>query len=80
MPRTADAPESEGWVMGYVIDTTNETTALVIFDATTLRLNPSRAYTFRTVCRRVSMGTDSRTEVRAVGGRYAVSRHVLQSL
>ena len=40
VPRSADAPESEGWVMGYVIDTTNETTDLVILDASDITVEP----------------------------------------
>ncbi len=33
VPRAADAPEGEGWMIGYVIDTATETTDLVILDA-----------------------------------------------
>ncbi|MDP3676946.1 MAG: carotenoid oxygenase family protein [Novosphingobium sp.] len=33
VPRAEDAPESEGWLMGLVIDGTTETTELVILDA-----------------------------------------------
>jgi carotenoid cleavage dioxygenase len=33
VPRSADAAEGDGWVMGYVIDAANETTDLVILDA-----------------------------------------------
>jgi carotenoid cleavage dioxygenase-like enzyme len=36
VPRSADAPEGDGWVMGYVIDRTSGTTDLAILDATTL--------------------------------------------
>jgi carotenoid cleavage dioxygenase len=36
VPRAADAPEGEGWVMGYVIDRASDTTDLAILDATTL--------------------------------------------
>ena len=40
VPRSVDAPEGEGWVMGYVIDSRNETTDLVILDATDLTKPP----------------------------------------
>jgi carotenoid cleavage dioxygenase len=33
VPRSAAAPEGDGWLMGYVIDTPSETTQLVILDA-----------------------------------------------
>ena len=33
VPRSADAPEGDGWVMGYVIDAANETTDLIILNA-----------------------------------------------
>ena len=33
VPRSADAAEDDGWLMGYVIDTNDETTDLVILDA-----------------------------------------------
>ena len=33
VPRAADAPEGEGWLVGLVIDLPNETTDLVILDA-----------------------------------------------
>jgi carotenoid cleavage dioxygenase len=36
VPRGPDAPEGEGWVMGYVIDRASGTTDLAILDATTL--------------------------------------------
>jgi carotenoid cleavage dioxygenase len=36
VPRAADAPEGDGWVMGYVIDRAGGTTDLAILDATTL--------------------------------------------
>ncbi len=36
VPRSADAPEGDGWVMGYVIDRASGTTDLAILDATTL--------------------------------------------
>ena len=34
--RSADAPEGDGWLMGYVIDRKSATTDLVILDATTM--------------------------------------------
>jgi 8'-apo-carotenoid 13,14-cleaving dioxygenase len=36
VPRSADAPEGDGWLIGYVIDTASKTTDLAILDATTL--------------------------------------------
>jgi carotenoid cleavage dioxygenase len=36
VPRGPDAPEGEGWVMGYVIDRASGTTDLAILDAATL--------------------------------------------
>lgn len=36
VPRSADAPEGDGWLMGYVIDRASETTDLAILDAATL--------------------------------------------
>ncbi len=33
LPRSNDAPEGDGWLMGYVIDMANQTTDLVILDA-----------------------------------------------
>lgn len=36
VPRSADAPEGDGWLMGYVIDRAQQTTDLAILDATTL--------------------------------------------
>ncbi len=36
VPRHADAPEGDGWVMGYIIDRDSETTDLAILDAATL--------------------------------------------
>jgi 8'-apo-carotenoid 13,14-cleaving dioxygenase len=36
VPRHADAPEGDGWVMGYVIDRNARTSALEILDAMTL--------------------------------------------
>jgi carotenoid cleavage dioxygenase-like enzyme len=36
VPRAANAPEGDGWVMGYVIDRASGTTDLAILDATTL--------------------------------------------
>ena len=38
VPRSADAPEGDGWVMGYVIDAAQETTDLVILDASDMSL------------------------------------------
>ena len=38
VPRSADAPEGDGWVMGYVIDAVQETTDLVILDASDMSL------------------------------------------
>ncbi len=43
VPRSADAPEGDGWVMGYVIDAANETTDLVILDASDMNLPPVAA-------------------------------------
>jgi carotenoid cleavage dioxygenase len=40
VPRSKDAPEGDGWVMGYVIDAENETTDLVILDATDMAAPP----------------------------------------
>ncbi len=40
VPRSADAPEGDGWVMGYVIDAVHETTDLVILDASDMSLPP----------------------------------------
>ncbi|MFO1256218.1 MAG: carotenoid oxygenase family protein [Sphingomonadaceae bacterium] len=40
VPRSADAPEGDGWVMGYVIDRASETTDLVILDAGDMSLPP----------------------------------------
>ncbi len=37
VPRCPDAPEGDGWVMGYVIDRRERTSALEILDATTLQ-------------------------------------------
>jgi carotenoid cleavage dioxygenase-like enzyme len=36
VPRAAEAPEGDGWVMGYIIDRAAGTTDLAILDATTL--------------------------------------------
>ena len=36
VPRSAQAPEGDGWLMGYVIDRASETTDLAILDAGTL--------------------------------------------
>ncbi|MBS0474492.1 MAG: carotenoid oxygenase family protein [Proteobacteria bacterium] len=43
VPRSADAGEGEGWVMGYVIDTASDTTDLVILDAADMTLPPIAA-------------------------------------
>ncbi len=43
VPRSDDAPEGEGWVMGYVIDTGQETTDLVILDAVDIAAPPIAA-------------------------------------
>jgi 8'-apo-carotenoid 13,14-cleaving dioxygenase len=40
VPRAADAPEGDGWMMGYVIDAANETTDLVILDASDIAKPP----------------------------------------
>lgn len=40
VPRRADAPEGDGWMMGYVVDTANETTELVILDAADIAAEP----------------------------------------
>lgn len=40
VPRSADAPEGDGWVMGYVIDSAAETTDLVILDALNIAGDP----------------------------------------
>jgi carotenoid cleavage dioxygenase len=40
VPRAADAPEGDGWLMGYVIDTRTETTELAILDATDFTAPP----------------------------------------
>lgn len=40
VPRGSDAPEGDGWVMGYVIDRTTDTTDLVILDASDMSLPP----------------------------------------
>ena len=40
VPRSADAPEGDGWVMGYVIDSAAETTELVILDAADMAAEP----------------------------------------
>ncbi|HCJ81154.1 MAG TPA: hypothetical protein DHV50_06565 [Erythrobacter sp.] len=36
VPRTPDAAEGDGWMMGYVIDRNRQTSALEILDAMTL--------------------------------------------
>lgn len=43
VPRSADAPEGDGWVMGYVIDAPSETTDLVILDASDMSKSPVAA-------------------------------------
>ncbi len=40
VPRCVDAPEGDGWVMGYVIDTASDTTDLVILDASDMAKPP----------------------------------------
>lgn len=40
VPRSQDAPEGDGWLMGYVIDTEEETTDLVILDAADIAAAP----------------------------------------
>ena len=40
VPRSDDAPEGEGWLMGYVIDTAAQTTDLVILDAANITAPP----------------------------------------
>lgn len=40
VPRSADAAEGDGWVMGYVIDRASDTTDLVIIDALNLAAPP----------------------------------------
>ena len=36
VPRSEDASEGDGWIVGYVIDSQHRTTDLAILDATTL--------------------------------------------
>lgn len=40
VPRSADAPEGQGWLMGYVIDAAAQTTDLVILDAQDIAAEP----------------------------------------
>lgn len=40
VPRSAVAPEGDGWLMGYVIDTAKQTTDLVILDAADITRAP----------------------------------------
>ena len=40
VPRAVDAPEGDGWLIGYVIDTQTDTTDLVILDAGDMALPP----------------------------------------
>ena len=40
VPRSADAAEGEGWMIGYVIDAANDTTDLVILDAANIAAPP----------------------------------------
>ena len=40
VPRSDDAPEGDGWMIGYVIDAANETTDLVILDAADIAKPP----------------------------------------
>ncbi|HQA18115.1 MAG TPA: carotenoid oxygenase family protein [Novosphingobium sp.] len=43
VPRSADAPEGDGWVLGYVINTADDTTDLVILDASDMAKPPIAA-------------------------------------
>ncbi len=43
VPRSDDAPEGDGWLMGYVIDAANDTTDLVILDAADMSAPPVAA-------------------------------------
>lgn len=43
VPRSADAPEGDGWMIGYVINAANETTDLVILDAADMAKPPVAA-------------------------------------
>jgi carotenoid cleavage dioxygenase len=45
VPSRPDAAEDEGWLMGYVLDTTTETTDLVILDAADLARPPQAVIT-----------------------------------
>lgn len=40
VPRCADAPEGDGWMIGLVIDTVSDTTDLVILDAVDIAADP----------------------------------------
>lgn len=40
VPRSTEAPEGDGWMMGYVIDVVNQTTDLVILDASDITKPP----------------------------------------
>ena len=43
VPRAADAPEGDGWMIGYVIDPASDTTDLVILDASDMSKPPVAA-------------------------------------
>ncbi len=45
VPRSANSEEDEGWLMGYVIDTTTQTTDLVILNAQDLNGKPQAVIT-----------------------------------
>ena len=40
IPRADDAPEGDGWLMGYVVDTNTDTTDLAILDAMNFTADP----------------------------------------
>ena len=43
MPAAADAGEDEGWLVGFVIDTANETTDFAVLDARSFEAPPVAA-------------------------------------